>query len=129
MAVGPNDPAEGLYGVIKGLVRGPVHALLAQVFGDTAGKPVEIATLEYVDVLEYAAARRAEDRRIMATLVRRQPRADVDAWVVTQVFTDQKDALIRSAAGLTGRQLLVKAMDDELTDLFGEAESIAIELP
>jgi hypothetical protein len=101
--------------------------------GDAASQPVEVTTLDFIDVLEFAATCLAEDPRIMATVLRRERKPEVTTWLVTQAFTDEKHELIRrpapAPAGLTGRQLLVQALDDELTDLFGAAESITIELP
>lgn len=127
MLVQPNVPPDRLFDAIKRAVRGPVHAIMDQIYGDATARPAEHDVLQYVDVLEYAAARRAEDPLILATLLRREP--GPDAWLVTQVFTGASDELIRTRNGLVGRQLLVKTLDEELAELFGEAESIVVELP
>jgi hypothetical protein len=89
--------------------------------------PTEREVLEYVDVLEYAAALRAEGQVIHATILHRKPKPG--SCLVTQAFTDEENQLIRIRGKLLGRQLLVKAFDVELAELLGEAESITIELP
>jgi hypothetical protein len=125
--VNSNQPPESLYGVIKRIVRGPVHALMADVFGATASKPLELEVLQYVNILEYAAERRSADRRIVATLLKREPAAE--GWAVTQVFMDHNDELIRKDGGLLGRRLQAKTLDSELVDFFGDGESVVFDLP
>jgi hypothetical protein len=105
-------------------VRRPVRKIMPLLVGAT---PAEREVLEYVDVLEYAAARRDEGQRIGATILHRK--TEPGAWLVTQAFTDENHQLIRTQDKLLGRQLLVKAFDEELAELFGEAESITIDLP
>ena len=48
---------------------------------------------------------------------------------MTQVFMDENDALMRKGKGLLGRSLQVKTFDAELADIFGEEESVVVELP
>jgi hypothetical protein len=121
-------PREGLYGVIKDLVRGPVHALLSQLHGEpAAARPPMIEVLEYFQLLEYAAAKKIERPEIVATLVRRE--LTPNAWLFTQVFLDRADNLIQKDGKFFGRVVLAKAVDDELSELFDDAESVTVELP
>ena len=119
---------DSIYEVIKGLVREPVRAVMEQLYGEPVTRePAALEVLEYVQVLEYAAERRAEDRRVMATLLRRERKPN--GWLVTQVFMDENDALMCKGKGLLGRSLQVKTFDAELADIFGEEESAVVELP
>ena len=123
-----NQTPESLYSVIKRIVQGPVQALMTDVFGASpASKPLAVEVLEYVNVLEYAAEVRAEDRRVVATLLKREPTPE--GWAVIQVFMDEKNELIRKGGGMFGRQFLAKSLDPELLDFFGDGESVVIELP
>jgi hypothetical protein len=125
----PDDSyQDGIYRVIKGLVRKPMRAFMEQLYGEQATR--ESATrevLEYVEILEYAAARRAEDQHIMATLLRRERQQG--GWLITQVFMDKNNNLIRKGKGMLGRSIYVKRLDAELTDYFDQEESVVIELP
>lgn len=119
---------DGIYRLIKGLVRKPVRVFMDQLYGEqTTRESATRAVLEYVEVLEYAATRRAEDQRIMATLLRRERQPN--GWLITQVFMDENNNLIRKGKGMLGRSMHVKTLDAELTDYFEQEESVVIELP
>ena len=122
-----NQGSEGLYGALKRIVRGPVHAVMTEIFGAAPGKPLEVEVLEYVNILEYAAEQKASHGQIVATLLKRDPLPQ--GWSVTQVFMDKDDALIRKDGGLIGRRLQIKTLDSELVDFFGDGESVVFELP
>lgn len=119
---------DGIYRMLKGLVRKPVRAFMEQLYGEQATQESSTReVLEYVEILEYAAARRAENQHVMATLLRRERQQS--GWLITQVFMDKNNNLIRKGKGMLGRSMHVKRFDAELADYFDQEESVVIELP
>lgn len=121
----PKRPA--LFEAIKDLLKPTVKAVLEQLHPAAQSGPVVRDLCELVDVIEFSVKLRAENPEVTSILLRKERREE--RWLVTHVLLDEHDNLIRKEKGLLGRTLSVKSLDDELRDLFGEAESAVIELP
>ena len=49
--------------------------------------------------------------------------------VVTQFFTDDSGEIILKGKGYLGRKVTVEELDEELKDILGSEQSVAIDLP
>lgn len=116
----------GFFEAIKDGLRPAVTAILEQLPSAGSG-PLEVDLCEFADVLEFAMGVRRRNPQVAAVLLKRERRDGL--WFVTQVLLDERDQLVRGGRGLLGRTLHAKAFDDELRDLFGDAESLVVGLP
>lgn len=112
---------------IKDFLKPTVKAVLEQLHPGTPSGPVVRDLCELTEAIEFSVNLRGEHPEVSAILLKREQRDD--RWFITHVLLDENDKLIRMGKGLLGRTLSVKSLDDELRDLFGEAESVVIGLP
>jgi hypothetical protein len=116
-----------IFEVLKSLVRPVVTSLFEQLHPDSPSDPVVKDLCELSDVIEFSVQVRRQHPDVTSILLKKE-RLD-DRLVITHVLLDGENKLIRKGKGLLGRTLAVKAVDDELRDLFGDTESLVIELP
>jgi len=112
---------------IKYCLRPTVKAIMEQIHPAEPSGPVEQDVCEFAEVLEFSVGLRRKHPGIASVLLKRERRDD--RWLLTHVLLDENERLVRKGKALIGRKLLIKSFDDELSDLFDEAESIVIGLP
>lgn len=112
---------------LKDLLKPTVKAVLEQLHPGTPSGPIVKDLCEFPDIIEFSVNLRREHPEVASILLKREQRDE--RWFITHVLLDEQDKLIRIGKGLLGRTLSVKSLDDELRDLFGEAESVVIGLP
>lgn len=112
---------------IKDMIKPTVKAVLEHLYPSHRSRCVSKALCEYAEVVEFSINLRVEHPEVASILLKRERRDG--RWSVTHVLLDKHDKLIRIGKNLLGRNLVAKALDDELRDVFGDAESVVIELP
>jgi hypothetical protein len=83
--------------------------------------------LSYVQVLEYAVDKKLKYPNIYSTLLKID--SSPNSVVVTQFFTDDSGEIILKGKGYLGRKVTVEELDEELKDILGSEQSVAIDLP
>lgn len=122
------ETRERLISNLKSMFRKPIHALMDQIFsGNNSAEAELVEVLEFTAVLEYAAAMRERNAKIVSFLLNRK-KVD-DGWSLEQVFADQDGSLIEKGRGLLGRRLRVRTFDSELEEAFGDDTTLVLEIP
>lgn len=121
------DALERQYQRLRGAVRDTIAVGIQATTSLFSGRPSPLAELTYREVMQYFSTHRPRDPRVAKGLLLKHP--DRDGWMITQCFLDKEDTPLKDPAkgNYYGRQIVTEKLDQDLTELFGTADSVTLE--
>lgn len=81
----------------------------------------------YIEALEYAIDIKLKYPNVKSTLLKLD--CSSKGLVITQIFIDNTEEIVLKKRGYLGRKVTAKKLDEELDDIFGNEDSVVIDLP
>jgi hypothetical protein len=109
---------------VKSIAKEPIYGLLDTLREGELASDHSVFT--YVEALEYAIDIKLKYPTVKSTLLKLDRSSK--GLVITQFFIDNKEEIIPKKRGYLGRKVSAKKLDEELDDIFGNDDSVVIDL-
>jgi hypothetical protein len=119
---------DGNVGLTGRLIGKPVEFVFDFIDRLASGslKPIKLFT--YSDAIQYFVEERPQDSMVQKGAILRRSHPEGQLIIIIQIFLDGENSLLFNREGrLYGRQLLVKSIDNELHQAFGDCSIILVE--
>lgn len=110
---------------IKGLAKEQIYSTMDTLIGGEHASHHSVFT--YVEALEYAIDIKLKHPNVKSTLLKLDRSSK--GLVIIQIFVDNNEEIVPKKRGYLGRRVTAKKLDDELDDIFGNEDSVVIDLP
>ena len=110
---------------VKGLAKEQIYSTMDTLIGNEPASNHSVFT--YIEALEYAIDIKLKYPNVKSTLLKRDRSSK--GLVITQIFIDNNDEIVPKKRGYLGRKVAAQKLDEELDDIFGNEDSVVIDLP
>jgi len=110
---------------VKSLAREQIYGMMDTLKEGELASDSSVFT--YIEALEYAVDIKLKYPNVKSTLLKLDRSSK--GLVITQIFIDNDEELVPKKRGYLGRKVTVKKLDEELDEIFGNEDSVVIDLP
>jgi len=110
---------------VKGLAKEQIYSTMDTLIGNEPASNHSVLT--YIEALEYAIDIKLKYPNVKSTLLKLDRSSK--GLVITQIFIDNNDEIVPKKRGYLGRKVAAQKLDEELDDIFGNEDSVVIDLP
>jgi hypothetical protein len=110
---------------VKGLAKEHIYNTMDTLIGNELASNHSVFT--YIEALEYAIDIKLKYSNVKSTLLKLDRSSK--GLVITQIFVDNNGEIVPKKRGYLGRKVTATKLDEELDDVFGNEDSVVIDLP
>jgi len=110
---------------VKSLAREQIYGMMDTLKEGELASDSSVFT--YIEALEYAVDIKLKYPNVKSTLLKLDRSSK--GLVITQIFIDNDEELVPKKRGYLGRKVTAKKLDEELDEIFGNEDSVVIDLP